>query len=131
VSYLLDTGVWLWALDSPEQLRPEIVAILSDGTEEIFLSAATTWELSIKVALGKLKFPVPIRRSVPRFMREQDLKPLSVTHGHAARVYDLPLHHRDPFDRLLVAQALVEKLTLLTADREIRKYDVPVVWCGR
>ena len=64
-------------------------------------------------------------------MREQNLKPLSVTHSHAARVYELPPHHRDPFDRLLVAQALVENLTLLTADREIRKYGVPLVWCGR
>jgi PIN domain nuclease of toxin-antitoxin system len=131
VSFLLDTGVWLWALDSTERLHPEARAILADGSHEVFLSAVTTWELSIKLALGKLKFPIPPAQSVPRLMREQNLKPLSVTHTHAARVFDLPLRHGDPFDRLLVAQALEENLTLLTADREFKRYDVPLVWCGR
>ena len=131
MSFLLDTGVWLWALDSTELLRPQARAILADGKEEIFLSAVTTWELSIKLALGKVKFPMPPAQSIPRLMREQNLKALSVTNRHAARVFDLPPHHGDPFDRLLIAQALEEKLTLLTADHEFKRYDVPLVWCGR
>lgn len=131
MTYLLDTGVWLWALDSFERLHPGAREIVADGREEIFLSAATTWELSIKLALGKLKFPAPPAHSVPRLMAQQNLKPLSVTHAHAAKVFDLPPHHGDPFDRLLIAQALVENLTILTADRTFKKYDVPLFWCGR
>ena len=129
--YLLDTGVWMWALDSFERLRPGAREILSDGREEIFLSAVTTWELSIKLALGKLKFPGPPAQTVPRLMAQQNLKPLSITHSHAAKVFDLPPLHGDPFDRLLIAQALVENLTILTADREFKKYTVPLFWCGR
>ena len=130
MSYLLDTSVWMWALDSFERLPSEAREILTNGREEIFLSAVTTWELSIKMALGKLKFPAPPARTVPRFIQEQNLKPLTITHRHAAMVYELPLHHRDPFDRLLIAQSIAENLTLLTADREFRMYEVSLLWCG-
>ena len=129
--YLLDTGVWMWALDPFERLRSSAREILANGKEEIFLSAATTWELSIKMAVGKLRFPAPPAQSIPRLMAEQNLKPLPITHAHAAKVYELPLHHADPFDRLLIAQAVVEDLTILTADREFKRYDVRLVWCGR
>lgn len=131
MKYLLDTGVWMWALDPFERLGSSAREILANGKEEIFVSAATTWELSIKMALGKLRFPAPPAQSIQRFMTEQNLKPLPITHAHAAKVYELPLHHADPFDRLLIAQALVEDLTILTGDRQFRRYDVPLVWCGR
>ena len=129
--YLLDTGVWLWTLDAIERLPAGAREILANGEEEIFLSAVTTWELSIKMALGKLRFPGPPALSVPRFIAEQNLKPLVITHAHAAKVYELPAHHSDPFDRILIAQAIVEQLTVLTADRDFRKYDVGLLWCGR
>ena len=102
-----------------------------NGAEELYLSAVTPWEISIKMRLGKLEFPGPPAQYVPRFMAKQYLTPLSVTHSHAAKVYDLPAHHADPFDRMLIAQALIGGLTILTSDRSFRKYPAKLLWCGR
>ena len=130
MKYLLDTVVWLWSLNSPERINDEGRRVLERGEEEIYLSAVTPWEISIKMRLGKLDFPGPPARHVPQFMARQSLRPLSVTHRHAARVYDLPAHHGDPFDRMLIAQALVEDMVILTSDRSFRKYPAPLLWCG-
>jgi PIN domain nuclease of toxin-antitoxin system len=130
MKYLLDTVVWLWSLKSPELLGEQGREILAQGQEEIYLSAVTSWEISIKMRLGKLDFAGPPARHVPRFMAKQNLRPLSVTHSHAAKVYDLPAHHADPFDRMLIAQALVEDMVILTSDRSFRKYPAELLWCG-
>lgn len=128
--YLLDTVAWLWSVHSDERLGDEARAILENGKEEIYLSAATSWELSIKMRLGKLNFPGPPAQIVPAFMAKQGLLPLAVDHIHAVKVYDLPSHHSDPFDRMLIAQAIVEEMTILTSDRAFEKYPVEVLWCG-
>jgi PIN domain nuclease of toxin-antitoxin system len=131
MKYLLDTVAWIWSLDAVERLSRESRAILEDGREEIYLSAATVWEISIKLRLAKLSFPAPPAKTVPAFMTRQGLRPLSVSHMHAAKTYDLPLHHSDPFDRLLIAQAMLEEMTIVTADRHFEKYEVDIVWCGK
>jgi PIN domain nuclease of toxin-antitoxin system len=131
VKYLLDTVAWLWSIDSVERLSKEAKQILENGEEEIYFSAATAWEVSIKAHLGKLHLPAAPAACVPAFMARQGLRPLPVTHLHAVKVYDLPPHHHDPFDRLLIAQAIVEEMTILTADRNFRKYPVDVLWCGK
>ena len=131
MKYLLDTAVWLWSLNSPELIGDEGREILERGDEEVFLSAVTSWEVSIKMRVGKLDFPGPPAHHVPRFMEKQNLRPLSVTHRHAAKVYDLAAHHGDPFDRMLIAQALVEDMVILTSDRSFKKYPAPLLWCGR
>ena len=95
MKYLVDTVVWLWSLDSVERLGSEGREILENGQEEIYLSAASAWELSIKMRLGKLNFPGPPAHYVPKFMAKQGLRPLPVTHSHAVKVYDLPPHHHD------------------------------------
>ena len=130
MKYLLDTVVWLWGLDSTERINKHGLEILNSGAEEIYFSAATAWEVSIKARLGKLKLPGPPDAVVPAFLEKQGLRPLPITHLHALKVYDLPPHHRDPFDRLIIAQAVIENMTVLTADREFAKYPVDVVWCG-
>ena len=130
MKYLLDTSVWLWSLTASERIRPAARAILTRGREEIYLSAATSWEIAIKSALGKLPLPEPVASFVPKRMAAQALRPLSITHGHALRVAELPHHHHDPFDRLLIAQAQVEGMTILTADRAFTSYSVQIVWCG-
>jgi len=130
MKYLVDTLVWLWSLDSVERLGREGREILENGREEIYLSAASCWELSIKMRLGKLNFPGPPAHYVPKFMAKQGLRPLPLTHSHAAKVYDLPAHHRDPFDRLLIAQSMMEEMAILTSDRVFEKYPVQLVWCG-
>jgi PIN domain nuclease of toxin-antitoxin system len=129
--YLLDTGVWLWSLNSPERIGDQGRQILENGEEELYLSAVTPWEISIKMRLGKLEFPGPPAQYVPRFMAKQSLRPLSVSHSHATKVYDLPAHHTDPFDRMLIAQALIEDMVILTSDRSFRKYPAKLLWCKK
>jgi PIN domain nuclease of toxin-antitoxin system len=129
--YLLDTGVWLWSLLEPERLSRKAQDVITDLEQEIFLSAATSWEIAIKSSQGKLRLLQPAQLLVPQFMREQGLRPLPISLGHTLAVASLPLHHRDPFDRLLIAQALEEKMALLTADRAFEKYGVDMVWCGK
>ncbi|HLW83779.1 MAG TPA: type II toxin-antitoxin system VapC family toxin [Candidatus Sulfotelmatobacter sp.] len=130
MKYLLDTAVWLWSTDEVDRIGDAGRKIIADGRHEIYLSAVTAWELSIKMRLGKLTFPGPPSTSVPAFMTKQGLRPLTITLTHAVKVYDLPPHHADPFDRLLIAQAIAEDMAILTSDRAFKKYDVELVWCG-
>jgi len=130
MKYLLDTAVWLWSLDESERINPEARQLIAEGREELYLSAVSSWEISIKWALGKLRLPLPPARLVPESVARQGIRPLPVTHTHALGVSDLPLHHRDPFDRLLIAQAQAEEMAILTADRAFGRYRVEVFWCG-
>lgn len=131
MKYLLDSVIWLWSIDAVEKINEDCRGIMENGREEIYFSAASVWELSIKARLGKLRLPGPPAQCIPAFMAKQGLRPLPVTHLHAVKVYDLPLHHQDPFDRLIIAQAITEEMTVLTSDRDFRKYAVDVLWCGK
>ena len=124
--FLLDTHVFLWLLAEPERLGPHIQA-LEDPANELFLSAASSWEIAIKSKLGRLTLPDDPRRYVPESMRAIGVDPLSVDHSHALAVFDLPPHHRDPFDRLLVAQAHALRLPIVTADAQIARYEVETI----
>lgn len=130
MKYLLDTAVWLWSQTRPEHLGRKAVKLLSSVPEgdEVFLSAASSWEISIKFHLGKLPLPEPPRLYIPS--RLGGVTPLAITHAHALAAGELPFHHGDPFDRLLIAQARLEGMTLLSADQQFAKYDVAVLWCG-
>ena len=121
---LLDTHCWLWMQVSPQKLSQKIREILKDPENELFLSAASSWEMSIKWALGKLPLPLPPAEYVPSRMERQGVSGLPIQHRHTLQVASLPHHHRDPFDRLLIAQAQVEQLTLLTADSQLADYEV-------
>ena len=131
MKYLLDTMVWLWSVGPTERIGKKGLEILESGEEEIFLSAASAWEVAIKTRIGKFSLPENPTTYVPNRLREQGIRALAVTQTHALKVYDLDLHHNDPFDRLIVAQALIEDLVILTADRLMAKYPVEVVWCGK
>lgn len=131
MKYLLDTVVWLWSLDAVERINQAGKEILNSGAEEIYFSAATAWEVAIKAGLGKLKLPAPPHTCVLAFTEKQNLRPLPITALHAVKVYDLAPHHRDPFDRLIIAQAIVEEMIVLTADRNFEKYPIDIIWCGR
>ena len=124
---LLDTHVWLWSLSEPGRLSKEAKRILASRRNAVHLSAVSAWEIAIKVAVGKLDLPEPPESYVPTRMARQGLVPLVVTHAHALAVAKLPLHHRDPFDRLLVAQSLVERLPLLTADPAFAPYGIEII----
>ncbi len=127
MNVLVDTHVWIWSLASPDRLSPESRSLLSSTRNVVFLSAASAWELAIKAALGKIELPEPVETYVPTRMARQGVTALPITHAHALRVSTLPPHHRDPFDRLLIAQAIVERLPILTADTAFDSYDVEVI----
>jgi len=111
-------------LAAPERLSGKSRALVVSADNELVLSAASTWEIAIKYGLGKLQLPEPPGEYIPRLMTRTGITPLPVHHRHALHVATLPAHHRDPFDRLLVAQAQLEQLPILTAHRVFRKYDV-------
>lgn len=124
---LLDTHCWLWMLAAPERLSAAARRLVAAGENELLLSAASAWEIAIKHTLGKLRLPEPPAAYLPPLMSASGVTPLPVLHGHAFRVADLPPHHRDPFDRLLIAQAQVEGIPILTADPVFSRYDVEVI----
>jgi PIN domain nuclease of toxin-antitoxin system len=124
VRLLLDTHCWLWLQTTPERFSRQSLSLLEDPANELLLSAASSWEIAVKYALGKLPLPEPPDSYVPSRMLASGSRGLVVEHAHALRVAELPPHHRDPFDRLLVAQAQLEKLLLITADRQLLRYDV-------
>jgi len=123
VKILLDTHVWLWMQAEPEKLGAMARELVEDAGHELLFSAASVWEIAIKVRAGKLHLPEPVSRYVPARMQSSGVSALAVSHAHAAGVADLPDHHRDPFDRLLVAQALVEGVPILSSDAQLDAYD--------
>ncbi|SDY89281.1 PIN domain nuclease, a component of toxin-antitoxin system (PIN domain) [Modestobacter sp. DSM 44400] len=125
--YLLDTHVWLWLQTTPERLRDEVGALLADRTNTLLLSAVSSWEIAVKYRLGKLPLPEPPAEYVPERMRRSGVTPLPIEHVHALRVADLPEHHSDPFDRLLVAQAQLLDVPIVTADGQLAAYEVEIV----
>jgi PIN domain nuclease of toxin-antitoxin system len=131
MKYLLDTMVWLWSVGPTDKIGSAGLAVLTNGEEDLYFSAASSWEIAIKTKLGKFDLPEPPPRYVPKRLAEQGIQSLSVTQSHSLKVYDLPLHHSDPFDRLIIAQALAEGMAILTSDRAFKKYPVELVWCGK
>ncbi|MGH3937775.1 MAG: type II toxin-antitoxin system VapC family toxin [Pseudonocardiaceae bacterium] len=113
---------------SPEKLNDEARELLANPANVLLLSAASSWEIAIKYALGKLPLPASPASYVPDRLRSGGVTPLAVSHAHALAVAELPDHHRDPFDRLLVTQAHLDGLTLLTADSKLGAYDVRIIW---
>ncbi len=124
---LLDTQCWLWLAAAPDRLSASSRALLESTENELYLSAASAWEIAIKHARGRLELPEPPSGYVPSRMTLLRTLPLSVEHAHALQVSLLPPHHRDPFDRVLIAQAQLEDLPLLTADRVFNRYDVATI----
>ena len=124
---LLDTHVLLWALSEPKRLGRKAAAAIRNPRNEVLASAATAWEIAIKQSLGKLWLPGPAPEWLPPALEKTGIATLPITVEDALRTWALPWHHRDPFDRLLLAQAGAG-LTLVTKDERMRPYDVPILW---
>lgn len=125
---LLDTHAFLyWVLDSG-RLSPAARKVFQDPGNELLWSAASSWEVSIKYALGRIELSKSPKELFPGLLRRQRIGSLPVEHSHAFRVAELPPHHRDPFDRLLIAQAQVERIPILSRDPAFRDYDVKTMW---
>ena len=129
--FLIDTHCWLWAFLAPANLNEEAAALMTNEENTIVFSAIGAAEIATKVRIGKLQLPGEADEFVTSGMEDFDMKPLPLYIHHALRVAELPLHHRDPFDRLLVAQAQMEGLPLMTADPKLAAYDVDIIWAGK
>lgn len=127
MNLLLDTHIWLWSLAEPERIAPDALELMSDSDNRLYLSAASSWEIAIKYRLGKLPLPEPpLQFILPRLSRDGVIS-LLIEHQHTLAVSELPDHHNDPFDRLLIAQTQIEKMWFVTHDKKIFPYEIQIV----
>ncbi len=122
---LLDTHTFLWWVDDSRQLSNVSREIIHNGSNRIFLSLASQWEIGIKASIGRLEFPMD---QLEDTVEQNGFELLTMTTRHIIESTSLPMHHRDPFDRMLIAQARLESLTLISKDAVFPNYDVALVW---
>jgi PIN domain nuclease of toxin-antitoxin system len=129
VKVLLDTHVFLWwSSERAARVSERVRDILGDGSNDVAFSTVSAWEIAIKVGTGRLAIPDVLERYLPRRLRDHGFEVLPVELAHALRVGSLPPIHHDPFDRMLIAQAQVEGIPLITADPAVSRYDVETIW---
>lgn len=124
---LLDTHIFLWMFLTPSRITANVKFLIKDTRNEIFLSSISSWEIAIKYSVGKLKLPDAPEIYVPERIKRANLQKLEISHEHTLAIANLPSIHKDPFDRLLITQANVENLTLLSADSVFNKYTVKLI----
>jgi PIN domain nuclease of toxin-antitoxin system len=129
--FLIDTHCFLWLLTAPELLRRSSRELIANDENIVVFSVVSGLEIAIKTARGKFVLPEAPAELVPKMVEELGLKLLPVYLSHALRVAELPLHHGDPFGRLLIAQCQIEGIPIMTADASIATYDVELLWAGR
>jgi PIN domain nuclease of toxin-antitoxin system len=125
---LLDTHVFIWWDSEPAKLSPRVLALCQDRGNTLLLSVASAWEIQVKMQLGKLKLHVPLSHLIQGQQETNALEILPITLDHVLALDGLPTHHKDPFDRLLLAQSTVEDLILVSKDSEFTNYPVKVIW---
>jgi len=124
---LLDTHIFIWWVDQPENLSLAALSALEDEANELLLSVASVWEMQIKIQLGKLKLSLPLKELINNQQETNDLMVSPVALTHVLALNSLPFHHKDPFDRLLIAQSIEEKLTIVTADSQFSAYSAKLL----
>jgi len=125
---LLDTHVFIWADGEPEKLSPAAKAACENAANELILSVASVWEMQLKMTLGKLTLRGPLRRVIEDWLQKNMIQILPVSLEHVFNLERLAVHHKDPFDRLLIAQATSEGLTIVTHDRAFAAYNTSIIW---
>jgi PIN domain nuclease of toxin-antitoxin system len=128
VRVLIDTHVFIWYVQNSERLPRLVAALINDGRNDILFSIASVWEMAIKQSTGKLNLGVPYASFIEEQMRLNNMELLPVRLEHLEVVTTLPFHHRDPFDRILIAQAIVEDIILISADSVFSLYPVQRMW---
>ncbi|MGI0480302.1 type II toxin-antitoxin system VapC family toxin [Geminocystis sp. CENA526] len=123
MKYLLDTHILLWWLGDEQKLSPQIRTIISNPENVIFVSTATIWEMSIKQSLGKLSVP----NNLLEKLKDNNFTILHITAEHGLKIKDLPLYHKDPFDRMLIVQSIIEDLTIITLDTKFPLYNISLL----
>jgi len=125
MNYLLDTHIFLWSLSAPERLSAKVTAAIQNPAHAVFISSVSSVEITIKQSLGRLTVPNNLEAEI----ETRGFQHLPLTYRHGERMRELPPHHQDPFDRMLLAQALEESLTLITHDKKMKQYPVKLLVC--
>ena len=125
---LLDTHAFIWWDSAPDKLSPQVLRLCQDPTNEMILSVASVWEMQIKMQLGKLKLKLPLAEIIKGQQQTNNIQTLPITLAHTLALDELPMHHKDPFDRLLIAQANVEEAVLVSRDKIFAQYPVKLLW---
>lgn len=125
---LLDTHAFIWFIEGNHKLSKSAINFIEDNDNQCFISIASLWEMSIKASLGKLKVKLPFSKLVTEHIDGNDMKILPIKPQHLDGLKELPFHHRDPFDRLIISQAQVEDMVLLSRDTEFSKYKIQCYW---
>ncbi len=128
MKYLLDTHTFLWFVLDDKRISTKAKSIIKDSKNEIYFSAASAWEIAIKTKLDRLKIKGDLESFIIEQLSTNSFVPLSITISHSLYTERLPQFHKDPFDRIIIAQSKVEKLSLISKDKNIKKYKVPIVW---
>ncbi len=125
---LFDTHSFVWWADEPSKLSRAALAALEDENNRLFVSDVSLWEMQIKVQLGKMKLTLPLEDLIESQRQDNEVEILHITTRHILALNSLPFHHKDPFDRLLIAQSIVEDFTIVTADSEFAAYSAKLLW---
>ena len=125
---LLDTNSFLWFINGSDRLSVNAQDLIADLNNQLVLSSASLWEIAIKVSIGKLELLLPYNQLIPEQLEENDINVLPIELSHLTKVIGLPFHHRDPFDRLIIAQALTEDLPVVSSDTVFSQYVVKLIW---
>ena len=128
MNLLLDSHAFIWMHEEPHKLSVKVAHEILNSANKIFLSVASVWEIQIKINLGKFNFSDTLENVIAQERRTNNLQILSVNLSHALNLENLPFHHKDPFDRLLISQAIVENMILVSADANFAKYQVKLLW---
>lgn len=130
MNLLLDTHAFLWFISGDAQLADYARQLIEDSSNRRYLSIASVWEITIKSSLGRLEVPGPPSKLISDYVWANAIELLSITSQHLDVAHGLPYHHKDPFDRLMIAQAMHEGLTLISKDRTLTAYNLPIEWVG-
>lgn len=124
---LIDTNIFLWFIAGSDRLSDSARRTIADIENELLLSVASLWEIAIKSSLGKLELLRPFDQLIPEQLEINEIDVLPIELSHLSRIINLPLHHRDPFDRLIIAQSIVENLPIITSDAKFQQYSVQII----
>ena len=124
---LLDTQCWLWWIAAPEKLSQSARRRIADKRNTVFLSAASSWEIAIKYSIGKLPLPEPPMQFIPKRLARDVITALPIEIMHALHVANLPRHHKDPFDRIIISQSILEDIPIMTIDTQFELYEANII----
>ena len=128
MKYLLDTHAFLWFVTGDARLSPQALSTIKNRRNEIYFSAASAWEIAIKKQLGRLQIDEDLELFITNQLVQNGFQPLSISIIHTIQTGKLPLLHKDPFDRILISQSIIENTPLISTDSDIKRYDVQLVW---